>query len=310
MRSRRRFNERSDLVLPRAVGQGLIPMILAFTLGGGIAVLLLDGVVAPEIRFVDAPKPEAKPSGDVLPQPRLPPSADAPLEVPAPPPPTPAPTHIPDTAPRPAPEARPSGPNSMGADPIDDALSDGVPPGTQPVPTPKPKPVEAAPSGLSDFAAAEAGAGEIAMSAEREAVHRFISDYYLAGDIPPSEKVLENYAPTAFYFGKPAMTREAILGDKLAYFRRWPTRAYALDEATLVVRHANGNPNLIGVSFEYDYFVKADDRTADGRGFASLVFDVSKTQARIVSEDGSVIAPQAPGRTIASRAVTSESPSQ
>jgi hypothetical protein len=142
------------------------------------------------------------------------------------------------------------------------------------VQTPAPPPAAADPI---------AGAGTL----PRASVQKFVSDFYLAGEDLSAEQIEAIYAPRVVYYGTPT-SRASIIRDQQAYTRRWPQRRYTLIDDTLAITAKPNAPKTFDVSFDYDFEVRAADRTSMGRGFTRLTLDFSVPGGQIVAVEGRV----------------------
>ncbi len=92
------------------------------------------------------------------------------------------------------------------------------------------------------------------------------------------------FAPQVRYYKKGLVTREAVLADKVAYYRRWPQRRYEVIEDSLGV--SVGNTHLINVSFRYTFEVSNGKATRRGTGVTRLEVARADGKFSIASEDG------------------------
>lgn len=122
----------------------------------------------------------------------------------------------------------------------------------------------------------------------RSVVGRFIDGFYLSGDDLTPEEIATLYAPRVDYFGDRGKLRDAIVRDKLAYFRRWPNRRYELIPETLAV-YRDPDAQQVDVEFEYQFETRGRGRRSEGRGIALLTLDFSQPGGQIVREEGRVL---------------------
>jgi hypothetical protein len=95
------------------------------------------------------------------------------------------------------------------------------------------------------------------------------------------------YAEQLSYFGK-KMHRSEVLKDKEQYFKRWPSRSYALREDSVSVWCAG---NVCQVTGLYDWFVSSLTRGKRAGGTASFRYVLNiGDQITVVEEDGKVLA--------------------
>ncbi len=118
---------------------------------------------------------------------------------------------------------------------------------------------------------------------------RFIREFYLAGYDLSAEEIAEIYAPRLFYFGKARFPVKRVVADKIAYYKRWPERRYALLEDTLRIRPARQRENAWDLAFEYTFELAGPRRTRRGRGIAYITVDLSGGRVRILREHGKVL---------------------
>jgi hypothetical protein len=123
----------------------------------------------------------------------------------------------------------------------------------------------------------------------REAVQKFVVDFYLSNEDLTGEQIDAIYAPTVQYFGT-ATNRRAVVREKLAYYRRWPERRFTLDPDTLKITTAQTGPRVVDISFDYEFDVRSAERMSAGRGSARLTLDLSGSEGQIIREEGRVTA--------------------
>lgn len=122
----------------------------------------------------------------------------------------------------------------------------------------------------------------------RLVVGRFIDGFYLSGEDLTPEEIATLYAPRVDYFGDRGKRRDAIVRDKLAYFRRWPDRRYELIAESLEV-YRNSDAEQVDIEFEYQFETRGRGRQSSGRGVAFLTLDFSQPGGQIVREEGRVL---------------------
>jgi hypothetical protein len=123
----------------------------------------------------------------------------------------------------------------------------------------------------------------------REAVQKFVTDFYLSNENLSGEQIDAIYAPMVQYFGTPT-SRRAVVREKLAYYRRWPERRFTLAPDTLKITTAPTGPRVVDISFDYEFDVRSSERTSAGRGSARLTLDLSGGEGQIIREEGRVTA--------------------
>lgn len=96
----------------------------------------------------------------------------------------------------------------------------------------------------------------------------------------------ELFAPQINYYKRGVISREALLADKAAYYRRWPTRRYEL--ITDSIQAAPGGGGTIDITFRYIFEVANNKETRRGKGIARLRVTLADDKFSIVSEEGEV----------------------
>lgn len=114
-------------------------------------------------------------------------------------------------------------------------------------------------------------------------------EFYLAGLNLAPEQIDAIYADKVDYFGEKEKSRADIIRDKQAYYRRWPQRRYTIVPDTINIYREAGGPQLIDITFEYDFDVRSNGRRERGRGEASLTIDFATPNGAIVREEGKVL---------------------
>ncbi len=117
----------------------------------------------------------------------------------------------------------------------------------------------------------------------------FVENFYLSGEALEPDVIGNIYAPRVNYFGKRNTGVAAITKDKLAYYDRWPDRAFTLQPGSLEVRQVGYDGALYDLSFIYDFRVAAVGRERAGRGYGRLQVDLSDGEGKIIRESGKVI---------------------
>ena len=127
---------------------------------------------------------------------------------------------------------------------------------------------------------------------ERDAgrIYLFLVDTYLSGADLSAPDLREIYAPRLDrYWGRKNVAVTRVVRDKIAYFRRWPSRTFRLIEDTLAI-----NPTIedgvYAVSFEYGFRTEgARERLSEGFGATELTLLVNGEDVMVLAEDGRVI---------------------
>ena len=115
----------------------------------------------------------------------------------------------------------------------------------------------------------------------------FVLDDYLGNARLNHENQATMYADVISYYGKSQTSRMAVMADKRAYYRRWPSRTYTYQPDSLKLAEVGSDG--IGISFRHTYEVaKGPERR---RGTAVTRLDVALRDGRfmILSEDGEVV---------------------
>lgn len=118
---------------------------------------------------------------------------------------------------------------------------------------------------------------------------RFVEEFYLSGEDVAPDVIRAIYADRVSYFGKSGVSLDRIVKDKLAYYRRWPKRRFALLPGTLDIRRLGYDGKIYDVSFVYDFRVERRQQAKSGRGYARLTIDLGDRHGKIVRESGKVI---------------------
>lgn len=119
----------------------------------------------------------------------------------------------------------------------------------------------------------------------RELFNFVVIEYLGHGRVDHRDR-LELFAPRVNYYKKGVVSREALLADKAAYYRRWPQRRYELIKDS--IQAAPGRGDTIEMTFRYVFEVGNDKETRRGTGIARLGVTLTDDKFWIVSEDGEV----------------------
>ncbi len=96
----------------------------------------------------------------------------------------------------------------------------------------------------------------------------------------------ELFAPQVRYYKRGIISREQVLADKAAYYKRWPRRRYTFIEDSIEVKP--GENDTIDFRFRYTFEVSDAKETRRGIGVARLGVGLVDSTFTIVSEDGEV----------------------
>jgi hypothetical protein len=125
-------------------------------------------------------------------------------------------------------------------------------------------------------------------TADSQWIRTFVEKYYLSGDALDDSQVRHIYAERVDYFGREVPLKD-VARQKMDYYHQWPGRNYAMIPGTLTISWKSAL--LANVTFNYRFKVKSrKDLVSAGRGRAVLTIDFSAPAARIVREDGEVLA--------------------
>lgn len=115
--------------------------------------------------------------------------------------------------------------------------------------------------------------------------HLIVSEYLGHGRENHRDRP-ELFAPQVRYYKRGIISREQLLADKAAYYKRWPQRRYTLIDGSIEVRP--GENDTIDFRFRYTFEVSDSRETRRGIGVARLGVGLIDDTFTIVSEDGEV----------------------
>lgn len=124
------------------------------------------------------------------------------------------------------------------------------------------------------------------MELRRRALFNFVVIEYLGHGRSDHRDRPALFAPRIKYYQKGVISREALLADKAAYYRRWPQRRYELIKDS--VQAAPGSGDSIDVTFHYAFEVSNGKEVRRGTGVSRLGVQLIDGQFSIISEDGKV----------------------
>jgi hypothetical protein len=116
----------------------------------------------------------------------------------------------------------------------------------------------------------------------------FITESYLNAKLSTAEEVGQLYGDRVGYYGS-TLSRQAVVADKLRYYKRWPTRTFVLNQDSLKVTRTSVDATKANVRFEYTYSVSDGRETRKGRGVAQLQLTADDGRLVILNEDGKVV---------------------
>ncbi len=120
----------------------------------------------------------------------------------------------------------------------------------------------------------------------RRALFNFVVIEYLGHGRYDHRDRPELFAPRVRYYKKGVISREALMADKSAYYKRWPQRRYELIRDS--IQAAPGAGDTIDITFRYGFEVSNGRETRRGIGVARLGVQLIDGEFSIVSEDGEV----------------------
>jgi hypothetical protein len=91
---------------------------------------------------------------------------------------------------------------------------------------------------------------------------RIVEGYLAAAEARTPEREVSFYGPQVDYFESGVVTRDAVMRDQQAYYRRWPERSFTLTEPPEIVGTYRG---AVSVRFRIRYALRSDKETARGR---------------------------------------------
>jgi hypothetical protein len=129
---------------------------------------------------------------------------------------------------------------------------------------------------------------QVALNVEGKAlalVETVVAAHSMADDTAISRVIL-SYGGTVDYYGKP-LALDDVVRDKLAYFQRWPERAYRIRADSVLV---SCNRFVCVVSGLYDWTVRNYPRNKQATGVAAFRYSVDVSDMQIVAETSEVVA--------------------
>ena len=120
-------------------------------------------------------------------------------------------------------------------------------------------------------------------------IEAFIANDYLGGDIASVAHLRSIYADQVDYWDKGTVPIGAVIAEKLAYARKWPSLTYRLKPGSVSVERASDRAGSYRVEFQYDYRVANGGSAVEGVGRGELVIDLSGPEPRITREGGAVL---------------------
>jgi hypothetical protein len=125
---------------------------------------------------------------------------------------------------------------------------------------------------------------------DREALMKallaFVLEDYLGTGRSNHVNRSEIYAPRVTYYSRGRISRTAIMADKAAYYRRWPSRVYAYVPETL--RIENAGDAGVTVVFRHSFVVANSAGRRSGIAVTRLGVTLDNGRFVIVRETGEV----------------------
>jgi hypothetical protein len=117
----------------------------------------------------------------------------------------------------------------------------------------------------------------------------FIRDDYLGSGLAGHENAAALYAASVDYYGRAKVPRAAVISQKQAYYRKWPTRRYEVIAGTFAVRP--GANDAVEIVFRYTYELSDGRRSMRGVGQTVLGVVLSADgNFQIAKEEGGIVA--------------------
>lgn len=117
----------------------------------------------------------------------------------------------------------------------------------------------------------------------------FVDRYYLGSGDMTLDDMRAIYASRVSYYGQRGTSLAAVIKDKVAYDKRWPTRRFELVPGTMEIRRTGWDGQVYDISYVYDFAVSAPGRAKSGRGYTRLTIDLAQEGGKVVREAGKVI---------------------
>ncbi len=134
-----------------------------------------------------------------------------------------------------------------------------------------------------------AAAGGASSANLQQRLEAFVVDDYLGGDIRSVAHLSSIYAGQVDYWDKGRVPAGAVIADKLAYGRKWPSLAYTLKPGSLSFEPILDRQGTYRVEFQYDYRAANGAKVVEGVGRGNLVIDLNGSEPRITSEGGALL---------------------
>ncbi len=143
---------------------------------------------------------------------------------------------------------------------------------------------------IAKVQSASQGQTDSAIDTQRDELRRrlvsFVIVDYLGTGLPDHENKAALYADTVDYYGR-ERSRAAVMAEKRAYYKKWPTRQYDFIESSLVPKP--GANDAIEISFRYTFSVFDGRRRATGTGATTLELVLQDDRFVISREAGRVL---------------------
>ena len=120
----------------------------------------------------------------------------------------------------------------------------------------------------------------------RQAINDFVIGFLRDSSGDNLDELLTHYNDKVNYYAKGWVGKQFIYGDKEAYFRRWPHRAYEL-VSDIKISESNEDNSKV-VQFTYKFHVWNENKAIKGQADNRLKLQFESDMWRIVEEKGHV----------------------
>ncbi len=127
--------------------------------------------------------------------------------------------------------------------------------------------------------------GDSPDDALREEIIRFIAGTYLKFHHMPPNTVRRYYRPQVHFRGRPEVSKEMVISERLRNRRRWPDQIYAFDPDSVRISQSQYVQGAYDVRFEFDVTVPDRGRRRRIWNRAILTLDIVGDRVRICRED-------------------------
>jgi hypothetical protein len=117
----------------------------------------------------------------------------------------------------------------------------------------------------------------------------FVEKFYLSGSALDEPQIRLIYSDPVEYFGAKKLNLQQVAREMDEYYRQWPQRRYHLIPGSIEINWKSAD--IADVTFKYHFEVSTPaDETRSGEGRAQLTLDLAGRSARIIREEGEVLA--------------------